>query len=420
MALVSLLLASGCGGKESNTLDAKTAPKVVPVTVAALELRTLERTVSVVGTLRGWEQVTVGSKRMGRVAKIHHDMGDRVSPGEILVALETVDAALSEQQSERRLQAELAKLGLESLPPKDFDVASVPSVVQARVSLERAVQNQAREKSLNHRGAGTAQDLQNAENDTKAAEASLENAIVSVRSTLRSAQGAKVALDLARQARIDMEIRAPVPSILPQGLDKPVMYAISKRDVSEGQMIKEGDAVAELVVENPLKLWANVPERHSSEIQVGQTVRISVAAHPGRVFDGKITRINPVIDATSRTFQVETSVPNDEGLLKPGGFAKAQILSGSDTQAKVVPLESVVKFAGVSKLFVVESDKARAIPVETGEIGTGWIEVVGAVSEGAKVVTSGQTQLADGTQVLVRGEEATSKLTGAPAAATLA
>ena len=84
----------------------------MPVTVAPLEHRTVERTVDVVGTLRGWEQVTVGSKRTGRVAKVLHDMGDRVRPGEPLVELETVDAKLAYDQAQSRYLGELVKLGL--------------------------------------------------------------------------------------------------------------------------------------------------------------------------------------------------------------------------------------------------------------------------------------------------------------------
>ena len=141
-------------------------------------------------------------------------------------------------------------------------------------------------------------------------------------------------------------------------------------------MIKEGEAVVELVIENPLRLWTNVPERYAEEVRVGQPVRISVASHPETLFEGKVVRINPSVDSLSRTFQVETLVPNDRRLLRPGGFAKATIVTDSAAQAAVVPIESIVRFAGVTKLFVVEDDKARAInDIVTGAEGRGWVEV---------------------------------------------
>ena len=190
------------------------------MTVAPVERRTVDRTVEVVGTLKGWEDVTLGSKRVGRVVKTYHDMGDRVDPGALLVELETVDADLAVMQAERQLQAELAKLGLKEIPKTVFDVTTVPSVVQARVTLERARQNLGRERSLIQRGAGTSQDFQNAENDEKAAAAGLENAILTARAILANAQASQVALDVARQARLDMEIRAPVPSATPARRDR--------------------------------------------------------------------------------------------------------------------------------------------------------------------------------------------------------
>ncbi len=402
LGVAGLAPLAGCGGRGGveTAARASTAPKPVPVTVAPLEHRTVERTVEVVGTLHGWERVAVGSKRYGRVLKVHHDIGDRVRPGEPLATLDPVDADLSVRQAERQLQAELSKVGLTELPAGEFDVAAVPAVVQAKLQLERVRLNLAREKTLNRRGAGTTQDLQNAENDEQIGEAAVANAILSAQSTLAHARALRVNVDVARQARADMEIRAPVLS-QPPGVTAPLTFAVSKRSVTEGQMIREGESVAELVVEDPLRLWANVPERFGAEVRVGQPVKVAVASH-ATPFDGKVTRINPAVDAVSRTFQVEVAVPNHAAMLHPGGFAKASIQVETSARAAVVPLETIVRFAGVTKLFVVEDQKARAIKVETGLEGPGWVEVVGELPETARVVTTGQTQLADGTPVIVR------------------
>jgi RND family efflux transporter MFP subunit len=369
-----------------------------------VELREVERTVDVVGTLKGWEVVTVGTKQQGRVLKVHHDMGDRVKPGELLVELESVDADLSIRQAERRLEVELAKLGLKEVPTGDFDVTTVPSVVQSKVALDKARHNLARERSLIQRNAGTMQDFQNAESDERGAEAALGNAVLTAQSNLANAQAARVALDIARQTRKDMEIRAPVPTNLPEASSsEPVMFAVSKRSVSEGQMLRPGfDSVMELVIEKPLRLWANVPERSGAEVRNGQPVRVTVSTYPGTVFEGQVVRINPTVDPASRTFQVEVLVPNNRGMLRPGGFAKAAIVTERRSEARVVPVESVVKFAGVTKVFVIEDDKAHAVNIETGLEGQGWVEVVGKLPEGARVVTTGQTHLAEATPVRVR------------------
>ncbi|MDE2507968.1 MAG: biotin/lipoyl-binding protein, partial [Planctomycetota bacterium] len=185
--------------------------------VARVEKRPVERSIDGYGTLRGWETVTIGAKGSGRVVKVRHDIGDRVAPGELLVELDSTDADLAVREAERRLEAELTKLNLKELPNSEFDELSVPSVVQAKVSLDRSKNNLARERSLIQRGAGTAQDFQNAENDVQAAEAVLNNAVLNVRSIRASALTNQVLLDVMRAKRRDIEIRVPVPSAAPQG-----------------------------------------------------------------------------------------------------------------------------------------------------------------------------------------------------------
>jgi RND family efflux transporter MFP subunit len=204
-----------------------------------------------------------------------------------------------------------------------------------------------------------------------------------------------------------MTIRAPEPSSPPEGTTRPVAYAVARRSVSEGQMLAAGEAVVELVVEDPLRLWGSVPERYSGQVALGQEVRVQVAAYD-RDFPGRVSRINPSVDPVSRTFQVEVAVPNLEGFLRPGGFAKAAIVTQREDDALVVPIESVGRFAGVTKVFVLEGEndrtKVRSVPVTTGQEGDRWIEVRGDLEAGQRVADSGLAQLADGTTVFVRDE----------------
>jgi len=425
-AVVAALLAlasAGCGRggggakAEGEVGAAEAAPGPVPVTVGLATRRPVERTVAVVGSLKGWEEVAVGAKKDGRVRRVGHDMGDRVRPGEVLVEMETEDADLAVRQADRQLGAELARLGLKELPAEGFDPGSVPAVVSARVKLDRARFHLARERSLQKKGAGTMQDFQNAETDEEAAEADLATAVLNVRSTLANAQAAKVRLEVARHDRAGLEVHTPSPSAAPPGVTEPVVYAVAKRSVSEGQWVRTGETVMELVIEKPLRLRLSVPERFSASVRVGQPVRVAVPSFPETTFEGEVARVNPSVDPASRTFTVEAAVPNNRGLLRPGGFAKASILTDRNAEATVVPVESIVTFAGVTKLFVVEGGKARAVAVEKLQEGTGWVEVAGDVAEGARVVVTGLTQLAEGTPVVVRTPEAETRTQAPPAIA---
>jgi RND family efflux transporter MFP subunit len=419
---LSGLLSAGCGQHSDRVLKASTEIRKATVSVVPAEKRLVERTVGMVGSLRGWEQVTIGSKRPGRVAKVLHDMGDRVKPGEPLVQLDDVDAKLAVQQAETKYLAELVKLGISRQQADEFvdrfklneklieaeevqqKIEKVPAVLQMKSSLVRAERNLNRQRAVTERGAGSLQDLQNAENDYEGAKAAYDNAVFTAKTVIAQAMANRVALDQARQALADMTIRAPEPSVFPEGIaaESSLEYAMTKRAVSEGQMVREGEAVAELVVENPLRLWGTVPERYITDVVVGQLVRLEVSAHPGEEFAGRVARINPSVNEVSRTFQVEVLVPNPDSKLRPGGFAKARIVTRSAGEAIVVPAEAVVREAGVTKLFVIENDMARAVDVETGVEGRGWVEVIGKVEPGAQVVVTGQALLADETPVLIR------------------
>jgi membrane fusion protein, multidrug efflux system len=424
-----LVAISGCGRTTSEPVahQGSTAPRVVPVTVKPLERRMVERTVEVIGTLRGWEQVTVGSKRAGRVVKVHHDIGDQIKPGDPLVELDSVDAKLGVEQAESKYLGELVKMGITKRQAEEFvhqygiseellngrvadeAIAKTPPVVQKKIATEKAQQGLARQRALTKRGAGTPQELEDAENQFRTAVSDYEGAVQSARTVIATAMSAKVALSQAEQTLKDVTIHAPQPHRLPPSLTRTsrLTFGVTKRPVSEGQMIKEGEAIADLVIEDPIRLWSQVPEQYADDVQVGQPVRISTRAHPGMTFPGKIVRINPSVETSSRTFQVETLVPNERGLLRPGGFARASIVTDSAAQAAVVPSESIVRFAGVTKLFIVEDGKARSInDIKTGKEGRGWVEVISKqLPETASVVTTGQTQLADQTLVLVRTSE---------------
>jgi len=416
---------SGCSPAEAQSSSkAPAAVREVPVTVAPLERRTVERTIDVVGTLRGWEQVTIGSKRTGRVSKVLHDMGDHVRPGEPLVELEAVDAKLAYDQAQSKYLGELVKLGITEQQAQRFieqygiseelirgkqaeeAIDRVPAVIQVLVSKEKALHNLNRQRALSKKGASTVQELEDYENEYRSASAAYENARATARNVIASAVANRVARNQALQTLADMIIRVPKPELTPPGSSQAdaVVYAVTKRSVSEGQMVREGEAVCELIIENPLRLWTSAPERYAEQVRVGQPVRITVSSQPDLLFLGKVVRINPSVDAVSRTFQVETQVPNDRRLLRAGGFAKATIITDSAAQAAVAPTESIIRFAGVTKLFFVENGKARSVnDIVTGSEGPGWVEVTSkSLPASAMVVITGQAQLANGTPVVIR------------------
>ena len=401
-------LSAGCNNSRekmpTESASAPTEPHSVKVTVQPVTFRPVQRMVGVVGTLHGYEEISLGAKVAGRVRKISHDVADRVKPGELLLEIEPTDYQLNVRQAQKSLQVEFAKLGLSELPgSKVVDVTRIPTVVQAQLKRDNAQTRLERTKTLVARKASPEEELTEKTSEFRVAQAEYDNQVLVAKAGVASIQVKQEALAISQQQLQDTLIRVPAPSQPIPGEDAAPVYAITSRSVSEGSYVMAGAGLFELVIDQPLKFRGRVPERKSGEVRLRQKAAILTAAytHP---FPGEVTRINPAIDPQTRTFEVEILVPNKQGELKPGGFAKTGILTEIDEHAATVPLEALVHFAGVTKIFLVEGGHAKEVQVTLGVQETKWVEIASpTLPENAQVVTSGQTAIANGTAVAVRG-----------------
>ncbi len=401
MVVAFACFALGCGGSTSASGDKTPEAAPIAITVEPLTTRTLQRTVTAVGTLNGFEETTLSPKVDGRVLTIRADIGDRVAPGAVLLELDPKDYELAIEEAKHALTAELAKIGLTALPTDEFDVEKVSSVRRAAATLEDATRRLKSKKNLQTGNAASQDEVDVIETEWKIAEASRNQAITEARAVLAAARLRKASLESAIQARADCSLKAPIPS---SGSN--LKYAIAQRMVSEGEMIRSMPVTNafRLVLDHKLKLRVMVSEKHISEVAVGQAVEVTTEAYRDRTFHGRVTRVNPTVDSSNRTFTVEIEIPNDEGTLKCGGFAKASILTRSDDKVLTVPASAVVQFAGVTKVFIDDAGKAKAIEVRIGSRDKDWLEVIGPIPADAKVITSGLTQIVDGSAVRLRGE----------------
>jgi RND family efflux transporter MFP subunit len=139
-------------------------------------------------------------------------------------------------------------------------------------------------------------------------------------------------------------------------------------------------------------------------------VRGFVEAYPDDALVGRLARISAAADPTSRALTIEAVVPNPDGKLKVGFFCKAAILTRTDAEALVVPVEALVNFAGVTRVFVVDEDGiARSRAVQTGLSLGPKVEITSGLERDTRVATSALGRLSEGTKVVVR--------TASPAAA---
>jgi RND family efflux transporter MFP subunit len=146
------------------------------------------------------------------------------------------------------------------------------------------------------------------------------------------------------------------------------------------------------------------------QVKVGQPLEFSTDALPGRTFTGKVMFINPAIDPASRSAKVVAEVPNRDGALKGGSFAKGRILVATRQGLLQVPREALLNWKveeQTAEVWVVQGDKAEKRVVKTGLANHVTVEVVDGVKAGEQVVVRGGFQLREGDRVAVaKGEGA--------------
>jgi multidrug efflux pump subunit AcrA (membrane-fusion protein) len=429
-AIVTVLAGAVAAVSRSTTPAAATkpAPDAQPVTVTVEPVRhaSVRRTVTVVGSLFGQEEITLSPKVDGRVARVCHDVGERVKPGELMLEIDPIDYRLAAAEAERALELELARLGLKELPEQDFDVRRLPTVERA-ASLERNAGTR-RDRSMRLGTATATEEKEQAEADYEVARANYRQAVLDATAGLASARQKKAALETAQQRLKETKVYAPAaPAGAGSANGESLDYAVCQRSVSPGEMVWSmpsfpgttgtSSTLFRLIIDRSLKLQAAIPDRHRGEVRVGQEVFLEVESYPGERFVGRLARVNPAVDRASRTFQIEVQIDNADRRLSAGSFAKAAIQTRVDQNARVVPEECVVSFAGVTKVFVDRSGRAAAVPVRVGAAvplkeasgSRTWVEVDGDLPDGTSIVTSGQSQLAEGTLLRVRAAQATER-----------
>ena len=414
LAAFGLLTLSACTPKPAAAPTASAEPATVTVTTATVQTRGVQRAVSAVGSLTGYDEVTLSPKVDGRVRKVYRDVGDRVFPGDVILELDPVDLQLEVDSARRALEGELAKLGLTELPKADaagpgFKLEEVPSVARAILVLENARVEHQRVAKLAATNSISKRETDLAELDLKTAEVARRDTITQGFAVLAAARFKQAQLETAEQKLKDAVLCAPVPDVFGAWAAAvgpaftPLSYAVSARMVSEGEVVRSNPVtnVFRLVIDQALKLRANVPEPYSAEVAVGQAARLQVDSYPDRAFTGLVTRINPTIDYQTRTFLTEVSVPNLDRRLKAGGFARAQILTRTET-ARTIPPQALLTFAGVTKVFTVVNGRAKAVEVRLGSRDREWLEVTSELPAGTVVATSGFSQLIEDSPVSVR------------------
>jgi multidrug efflux system membrane fusion protein len=206
--------------------------------------------------------------------------------------------------------------------------------------------------------------------------------------------------ELARSALADTTLVAPAPGV------------ILERRVEIGSLAAAGTVGFVVADVSAVKARFGIPDAMVSQVRLGDRLRVTVDAIDGATFDGRVTTIAPAANPDSRVFDVEVTIPNRGGQLRPGMIGTValgpRVSDGQIPRAITVPLTAVTRAAGTANVFSVlvvdphpSGGVARTRQVELGEVIGDAIAVRRGLTRGERVVISGATMLVDGDIVRV-------------------
>jgi len=408
VALYVLLLAvvgvglAGCGrskGQPNSGPQGGATPAVIVVSTTPAVVRQLPRFFEASGSLAPNEQTDVAAETSGKVVAVGVDIGSSVRRGQMIVKLDDADFRLRVQQAQAQLEQAIAtlhqneaKIGLR--PGQKFNPENVPEVAAARAALDLAERNLRRYEKLVETGdiSRATYDQQKSQRDQLAQQhqALIHQAqqnYATVANSQAAVNAAQTQVSLAKRNLTYTVVAAPMAGF------------VSDRPADVGEYVSPQQKVATIVSVNPLRVRIDIPEQAITQIHVGESVSVSVAAYTDRNFAGRIARVSPSVTASSRTLTVEAEVQNPNAELKPGQFATIRILLPQSEPAILVPLRALRTISGSTYVFVIKNGFAEQRLVQPGQAEGDLVELKTGVKPDETVATSSVEQLSDGAAV---------------------
>lgn len=198
--------------------------------------------------------------------------------------------------------------------------------------------------------------------------------------------------------QIQAEIKLVKVQIEQTNVKAPFAGTIGLRNVSLGAYVSPSQSIVELQQTDPLKLEFNVPEKYMREVRNGQKVTFNIVGFDDP-FTATIYATSSEISPTTRSFKVRARCANPKGLLKPGNFAKVEVITGVNSHAIMLPSDAVVPVIDGQKVFLAKSGKVEERLVTTGAREGIMIEVTSGVEANDTVIVSGLLSVAPGIPV---------------------
>ncbi|PTY05680.1 efflux transporter periplasmic adaptor subunit [Opitutaceae bacterium EW11] len=205
------------------------------------------------------------------------------------------------------------------------------------------------------------------------------------------------ATDAQAQALVD-QLRV---TIAKKHISAPFAGRLGIVNVYPGQYLSKGESLVVLESVDPIHVDFSLPQQDLPRLALGQEVAIFVDAFPGRTFTAKVSALSPRIDGPTRAVDIRATLSNPDDLLRPGMYARAEVMLPASEGAIVVPSAAIIHNPYGEAVFVIEQGRVQQRFVKTGPQRGDLVLVVDGLRSGEQVVTAGQIKLRNGSEVRV-------------------
>src|SRR5262245_56659448 len=334
------------------------------------------------------KQAAIFSKVSGYIRRLHADRGDFVQAGQPLVEIDDLELQASAQQA--RATVVSGQAGLEmarsTLEGHRANLESQRAgLAKARAVADSDTRQAERMRTLFERGLVSATDWENARTTAESSRANVQSAkaqlrvaevqIVTSESQVRLSQAqvetSRAALQLAETNLSNTLLLAPFAGYVAQrNLDPGAAVSAQSAGTNTASV-----GILTLQDIETVKVQIEVPERDIARLRVGSRVRLTVDPYQNEVFTGTVARVVHNLDPRTRTMGVEVEIPNPGRRLKPGMFARVEVLVETRTNALTLPAEALRLGEGKPTVMVVKGGLVEVAPVQLGASDARGVEI---------------------------------------------
>ena len=374
----------------------------IPVEISSVVRKNLTYSLFATGDITPMMQVDLFPRVSGYLDRIHVNLGDSVRQGQVIAQIDQADFVQKVKEGEAKVahaKAQLSELEAGSRPEELRQAEE--AVRQAQSRFDNAKLHRERVDALFKKQVMSKKEMDLADMEYTVAEAQLAS---SQQNLKLIKEGARQEVKEASRAKLkEMEALSAQEQIRLQNtlIVAPFQGEIIRKYVDGGALVSSSTPIVNLVHTMTLKVVANVLERDIPLLKPGMKATIRAEAYPERMFEGRVARINIGLELSTRTLQAEIEIPNSNRLLKPGMFARIEVVLLEKPGVLAIPGNAVVLDQGERFVYVVEGNKAARRAIVTGIEQDRFVEIKEGLREGDQVVTRGQEAIRENTTIRV-------------------